>query len=224
MNALLWKSFQTLKQQKIRGIVFLLLPVGYLFVLKQSGLSEEMILVLFPATFTLFSSVIHFSMENVISSESILATPITIRKVWLWNLIFIIATGYLYSILLLTVMNLIGFMSIPLSVEGMTQFAAYLTLCFAFLGASNCHYADYSYTKQLIASVFAIINLAGPFLLLLMGSKAEAYLDHTWMIITIAFFIFGFSFIIMLHSSKEKLLMNTQKLVTVYNNTNIIEE
>jgi hypothetical protein len=164
-------------------------------------------------------------MEDIISSESILATPITIKKIWLWNLIFIVTTGYIYSIILLTVMSLLNLMHISLNLYDVAQLIATLALCFALLGAANCHYADYSLTKQSIASVFAIINLACPFVLLIWGSRIEVYLGSVWIILATAIIIFGIAFIFISNSSKEKLLMNTQKLITVYNNnTNTIEE
>ncbi|AQT86035.1 hypothetical protein ERICIV_01329 [Paenibacillus larvae subsp. larvae] len=230
MNALFWKSLQAMKHRKPRLAVLFILPIIYLYALYRSGLSQETILVFFPATFTLFSSVIHFSMEDIIGSESILATSISIQKIWLWNLIFIVASGYVYSIILLTagtgLLNLVkGIGDFSLSVYDEMQFIANLALCFAFLGAATCHYADYSFGKQMTASVFALIHLACPFVFLIWGSRLEVNQNSVWITLATAVFIFLIAFIFIRNSNKEKLLMNTQKLIMAYNNTNnTIEE
>ncbi|WP_156934209.1 hypothetical protein [Paenibacillus zanthoxyli] len=219
MSALLWKSLHTLKQRRIRLIILLILPVVYLFVLLQRDLKGETIAVFFPAAFTLFSSAVHFSMDDLAGSESILATPISILKMWLYNLFFVIVTGHLYCIALLAAgFAFMGqdFGTLSLSFNSIGQLAANLILCFAFLGASTCHYADYGMGKQIVASVFALINLASPFALLLWGSAAV--INTTGIVVTAAvgLVLFVLFFLLTARADKEKLLINTQKLTSVY--------
>jgi len=199
-----------------------LFPIIFFILLKIKNLSNDILFGCFPLVITVFSTIIHFNVEDLIHCEVFLATRFSIKDIWIYNILFVSISGYVYSnIILLSyyVYSMITKTSyINISAMSLVMNVSTLATIVALIGASTIHFADYSKTKQLIASVFAIINVISPLLLIFVGSKLVISYKLIYMNIFLSIFAYLGSYILILYSSKEKLLFNTEDYVKIYSN------
>lgn len=222
MNILTWKKIKELKKSKLKNITFLILPVVYFIALLKFNTDIKNIIAFYPLTFTLFSILINFSIEDLISTETILATNLSIEKIWKSNLIWGVLKSYIYSTFIMCIgllcLSLNG-VKINVNLNAIIQYFTCILTAFSLIGMSTCHYADYSYSKQIIASVFSIIDIISPLILLLFIKKSIVNLNFIIVSLMVSFFLFLISLYIINKSNKEKLIINMSKLVYTYINS-----
>jgi hypothetical protein len=227
MKALLWKRINEFKKNKTKLLFFLLSPILYLLILSLLKYNWNNIIAYFTLTFTTFSMIIHFSVEELISCEVFLATNISIKKLWLTNILFVSLVGFIYSSFILTIGFLISFfileITMHITIYVVIQCAFNILPIIAIVAASTIHFADYSKIKQITASVFSLIGIASPFIFLGIGKNLTVSSKTLSILTIIPFIIFLISYYIINTTNKEKLIINTQTIAKSYQNK-IIEE
>ncbi len=220
MKSLLWKRLNEIKKQKGKLIILLAFPAVYLVVLHVLKIKADAIIAFFGLSVTLVSTIAHFSVEELVASEVLLATNISIRKVWFANALFISVVGYIYS----TILIVIFVISYRLISHGPTAFGGAavvihlfsIFISIAFIGASTVHFADYSKSKQLVASFFSIVSISSPFLVIAFGNRVQYNLYLVAGASLLAAALFMMSYGIVSRADKEKLMINTQMIVRAY--------
>lgn len=222
MNVLIWKKTKELKKSKLKNLIFLILPIIYFVALLKLEQDIQNIIAFYPLTFTLFSVLIDFSIEDLISTETILATNLSIEKIWKSNLIWNVSKGYIYSTFImcfgLLYLSLNG-INININLGIIVQYFICILTAFSLIGMATCHYADYSYSKQIIASIFSLINLTSPLILLFLIKKPIVNLNLIILSLILSCVLLLISLYIINKSNKEKLIINMSKLVYTYNNS-----
>lgn len=227
MNALIWKKYIGIKTNKTKTLLFFISPIIYFIILFMYGVQFEIIISFLSLAFTLFTSMIHWNVEDLVYSEALLVTSMDSKKSWRLNYIFISILGNVYAYLVLLVGTLIlqicGVIEYHFSSTVFMQNACNIFIGMAILGMGTLQYSDFSKMKQLFTSIFSIMSIVVPIGLVVVGNSIHI----TKMIIMIeliaSILLVLIGEIIVRTASNEKLIFNMQKMVDGYIN-NIVND
>jgi hypothetical protein len=227
MRALIWKRINESHKKISKVILFFLFPVLYFGLLYFTGVQWNSIVAYFPFNVITFSVIIHFSIEELVSCEVILATNTSILKLWFINIVFVTITGFIYSIFLLFAFGLILKFAlhkdIALNIYTICQSFLNLFMSAALIAGSTIHFADYTLHKQLIASVFAVLGFVLPVLFVPFGNLIPINSTSIITSVVASALLFLISAIIIYNTNKEKLLINTSSIVKAWETKTIDE-
>lgn len=222
MSSLLWKRVIEIKNQKMRIIISLALSVIilslYIFIFKNDF---NIIFAYFPLATMAINHASLSSMDDILFCETLISSNISLIKMWYFNLLFISITNYLIATFLLCIFSMsLGMYPTYISIS---QNILSLPLSFSVLGCATIHYANYSKINQYIGTVFGL-----SFVVITFGFvKFVNFLpvNHITLIfsILISVVLFVFAYLFMLHSSKEKMLINTTKISNMMNQRSLKE-
>lgn len=222
MRVLIWRNYKEIRNRKIQIAILGIFPIIYYLFFYFNGCDVNILVSFYPLVVTLFGTVLHFSISNIISSEQLLATTLSIKKIWKSNLFWVLISGYIYSSLILVIFSLFMGQIDNLRINAIIEYIFNIFLAGGFIGLATSHYADYGFFKQVIASIFSVVNILCPIIFLFMYKKIILNYKLNLITIIVALLACIISYFIILKSNKEKLIINTSKLVTKYDNT--IEE
>lgn len=228
MYAILWRKIKGLSYNRWRLLLFLVLPFAIFGLFYYRGISVDNLIAVFPYIFTGVCTIVFFSIEDLIFSEVILATPIKIKEIWLVNTMFDFCVFTIYGELALTVsvlgLYLLNVIS-GISLVSITFNMVSLFFVVAMLLASTIHFSDYSKFSQYAASIFAIVNVATPFALLVSGDVISITYNKVYLLAAASALITLIAFSLFRSGNKEKMIINTQSFVEMVNGSeNIISE
>lgn len=226
MNALIWKRLKEVRTRWINFILFLIIPPFYLISLFFITKKIDNIMAYAPVCITLLCTLIHFSVDDLVSSEALLSTSLSVKKIWITNILFTVITTYVYCTILIFLGVVYLYMMgnrVLISMNVIIQYITNLILAFSLVGGATCHYSDYSYIKKLIASFISIINIAVPILFFLYINSI--FIDKMIIFISllIGILLFSTCYFVVYNANKEKIIINIQILVASYNSNNIEE-
>ncbi|WP_054942484.1 hypothetical protein [Paenibacillus ihuae] len=229
MRALMWKKYNEFQRSKIRMLVFFILPAAYLFLLLMLNIKTENIIAFYSLSVILLQTFVFFSIEELVSTEVILATNTSIKKIWLVNLLYTAVIGFIYSNIILWLAVLSGpflfGIDFNITTKAMLHNVLNIVIGASIIGFSTIHYSDYSKFKQVLASVAGLLIYANPFLFLFYyGKEIHVSLQLTGLSFVLALFVLWFSYWIVNNPNKENLIINTQKLLKTFEESNTIEE
>lgn len=228
MKALLWKKVKEIKRNKVKLLAALMLPIimlGWMLILK---INFKYIVSYFPLMVILLDSVILFSIEDFVFAEVILCTNIKIKDIWGSNIIFLNLIGYVYSnILILLSVFLCKYIDLSCTINyiSIIQNLSCILVGIGFLAFSTVHVSSYSYFRQILGSIGAIINIMF-FIAPMVYPKVFLFYDRFSLVILLAAMIlFVISYLIVTFLSKtEELIKNLQSLNKTYKDTQTIDE
>lgn len=227
MDALIWKKYIEIRTNKTKTIIFFISPIIYFLFLHMYGVQYRTIVSFFSLAFTLFSSLIHWNVEDLVYSEALLVTRLDTKKSWRINYIFVSILGNIYAYIVLFIctfiLNMIGNIEFHLSIDIVIQNLCNILLSMAILGMGTLQYSDFSKAKQIFTSVFSILSIAAPVALVVYGNMV--YLTRVIVIIELVLssVLILAGELIMRLTSNERLIFNIQKMVDGYMN-NIIND
>ncbi|WP_379146707.1 hypothetical protein [Paenibacillus sp. sgz500992] len=229
MRALMWKKYSEFQRSKVRVLVFFILPVAYLFLLLILNIKTENVVAFYSLSVILLQTFVFFSIEELVSTEVILATNTSIKKIWLVNLVCTTVIGFIYSNIILWIAVLSGpflfDIDFNITSQAILQNVLNIVVGASIIGFSTIHFADYSKLKQVLASAAGLLIYANPFLFLFYyGKGIEVSLQITGVSFVLSLFILLISYWIVNNPNKEKLIINTQKLLKTFEDSNTIEE
>ncbi len=216
MKSLLWKRLIEIKNNRIRMVFSILISTLVLllsiFIFRNSF---GIVFAYFPIATMAINQMFLASMDDILFCETLISTNISLKKMWLFNLIFVCTGNYIISsTILITCSILLGVFPGYLN---LVQNVLSFTLSFSLLGCATVHYANYSKTNQYIGTVFGLMFMVIPFAFI----KIESFLLVNYLslsvsvLVSIILAVLAYSF--MAHSSKEQMLMNTTKLSNMIN-------
>jgi|GEM_PF-1470019 len=227
MKALLWKRIKESNKKISKIILYLMLPVVYIGLLLFLDIRWNNIVAFFPFGVITLSVFIHFSIEELVSCEVILATNTSIMKLWFINIVFVTVTGFSYSIFLLLacgiILRFIFNSNITVNAYGICQSFLGLFMSAALIAGSTIHFADYSLLKQAIASVFAVLGLVLPILFMPFGNFIPINMLSIIASAAVSVVVFLICTLIIYNTNKEKLLINTSSIVKAWESKTIDE-
>lgn len=233
MEAIMWKKIKELKKNKIRMAAFIALPIVILSWLIFENVPFKYIVAYFPMIIVLLYSIITFSIEDFIFAEVVLSTNITIKKMWLSNIIFILFSGYFYSNILIIITNLCR--NNLIGIYNISQFSfnndyiiknlGCILLSAGFLSFSTFYISSYSYIRQIISSIGSIINIVLIGAPILFPSCFNILAEYNLLLYSISIILIIFSYLIITYlSNPEELIVNLQNLGKTYESTQTIDE
>ncbi|MGH4123318.1 MAG: hypothetical protein ACREV6_10375 [Clostridium sp.] len=228
MSAILWRKIKIITTSKLKVFIFFINPFIILPLFYYRQINIESIVVIFPYIFTGICTMLFFSMEDLIFSEVILATPITLKKIWVTNALFTLVVAFVYAEITLAIfiftlhsLNLIqglSILSIILNVSG-------IFFTFGMLLASTLHLSDYSKSKQYFSSVFAGINVLVAFVFIIKGDILNVTFNVLIIVLVATILLVTISFMLFKNGNKERLIINTQSFINNIDvDENIISE
>lgn len=227
MNPLLWKKVLEFKGNKSKIYIYILVPIIYMTLLMLLKVDFYKVVSYFSLSIILISTFIHYSPEDILFSESILATNISIKEIWYYNIFFIVILGFLYSTIILLVYALIYILSanlnITLFIHSVIQHFLNIIIAASLIGAATIHLADYSKLKQYVASAFSLALILFPIGFCILGSKIKVDILSMSLSTIISIVLYVICYLIVNRGNNELLIINSAKLVNIYNN-NVIEE
>ena len=215
MNALLWKRCKMLVREKARGAAYVLSPVFialWLVYQDASGLAFGASMVFACAALENF---VVFSVDDLAFSEAMLASPLTVKKIWVYSAAVNIILTLLPAFLWLTIFAAIS--GYPGTGEIVIGAISAALLSSALQPLSLVHLSDYSRKRQVIASVAACINIAISALLLFYASSLPEMGTSLLLFssVGLSIILLAVSFVVFGQGSPEKLLNNTKEFVSV---------
>ncbi|MCB2362193.1 hypothetical protein [Clostridium estertheticum] len=224
MNALLWKKVNEMKQNKYRMGALIIVPILFLVILLINKRQLRYIVSYFPLMIILLNAVIMFSIEDLVMSEIIFATRLSIKKIWEFNIFIITISGYIYSNIILLVYILINGLG-SISIGDFFNNLFCIVIGCGLIGFSTLHLSDYSTVKQWVSSIGAVFNLILMIALLAIPFMLEILTRYEYNLVAASLFMFLISYLILrFKSSKENLIINVQSLSKVYSDTQTIDE
>ncbi len=216
MKSLLWKRLIEVQNNKIRLAFSLLISTLVLFlsifVFKNNF---DIVFAYFPMATMAINQMFLASMDDILFCETLISTNISLKKMWWFNLIFVSIGNYIISTTLIVICSLLlgvfpGYLYL---VQNILSFI----LSISVLGCATIHYANYSKINQCIGTVFGLTFMIIPFVFVKFISLLPvSYLSLSIStLISIILAVLAYSF--MVHSSKEKMLINTAKLSNMMN-------
>ncbi|OWR29890.1 hypothetical protein CDO73_12460 [Saccharibacillus sp. O23] len=220
MRALLWKRWIEFKSSKIKILFLIFSPIIYYFLLINLSLSSTIAIAYFPLCTILISNYAHWNVEDLIHGESLLVTSLNPFILWWSNCLFVSLSSIIYSIFLLFLFNFPVFSmygtSYTLSLNSCTQSMALSVLGIGLIAISTVHNTDFSKFKQYFTSIFGILNFFIPLLPFLIGFYLPLNLLTTVLSLVIGITLTFCSIVIARKSTREKLVINIQKLSEAY--------
>lgn len=227
MRALIWKRINESNKKVSKIVAFLLFPLIYIVLLNIANIQWNSIVAYFPFNVITFSVIIHFSIEELVSCEVILATNTSIIKLWFINIVYVTVTGFIYSLFVLFIFYFISknilYKDVTVSLYAIWHLFLNLFASSALIAGSTIHFADYSFHKQAIASVFAILGFVLPILFIPFGNMIPINMLSLFTVVVVSFIVFSISALIIYNTNKEKLLINTSGMVKAWEGKTIDE-
>lgn len=226
MKAFLWKRLLTIKDSKVRLYLFLLIPPMYFFFI-QSKVNIDNIIAYFPLICTLFLSLVHWNVEDLIYSENIIATILNKKIIWKSNFIFIVFSGYIYSTIImclgLLILKLVFGNNISINILPCIQYIVSIFIAVVIISLSTIYYCDFSKTKQYFSSIFSISNLLSLLIFYYFGNRISISIVNIVISLIISVILFIIANRLVNLSSNETLIRNIQLLSDGYTN-NVLNE
>lgn len=216
MKSLLWKRLIEIKNNRIRMVFSILISTLVLllsiFIFRNSF---GIVFAYFPISTMAINQMFLASMDDILFCETLISTNISLKKMWLFNLIFVCVGNYIISTMLLVICSLLlgifpGYLYL---VQNILSFI----LSFSLLGCATVHYANYSKTNQYIGTVFGLMFMIIPFVFIKVGSFLSVSYLSLSISALISIVLAVLAYLFMAHSSKEKMLINTAKLSNMMN-------
>lgn len=220
MNAIIWKKYINIRNNKTRLYLFLVFPILYFILLNFMYIDTNVILAYFAFTCTLCSNFFHWNVEDLIYSEVMLVSQISIKKYWRTNYLLITLSGYIYSFLILIIGSVLCTAltdrDFSFSGSAAVQSITLIVTAMSVIAMSSVHYSDFSRIKQIYTGVFGVMPIIVPiFLCLYPKYFIVDYYFGVW-IVVISVLLIILSEIIVGRTKNENLVINIQKLVTGY--------
>lgn len=222
MRLLLWKKMKELKRTPLKVVIALLLPViliiVYYYFLK---IEFAKISYFLPFIVCCFAQIIFFNVEDLTYTPIFTAMGIRTRVVWLSNIVVLLLYGFILSNFSLFLFSFIFRESLNylIILSNLISFV----FSFTFLGLSTLHYSCNSKVEQLIASVFAILNMISP-LIIFISKYIELNLNIIIILSVLCFILLVNLFIYMKKNRSEKLINNIQVYVGAYDDKFFTED
>ncbi|QOR36625.1 hypothetical protein IMX26_07410 [Clostridium sp. 'deep sea'] len=227
MKAILWKKYLNIKKNKVKTLLFLLMPIVYFILNTIKEININTTIAYFPFICTLLSNLCNWSLEDLVYTEVILTSKINIKSIWKANHLFIAIAGYCYS---LTVLFIAVITSSILynNVHGISVLAVLMCFFFvladiAILANSTVHYSDFSKLKQIYSSIFGIASIALPTLFLFKTQYFAVNPLYFSGIVGGSIILLYVANLIVNTTNNESLIINMQKLQIGYINSVILE-
>ena len=213
MNALLWKKLHELKNNKAKIIILLLLPVLYIILLLKLKIDVNLITAYYTLAITLPCSGFLFESLDVLSSEVLLASDISIKQIWRFNVYFSVITNFLYSLIVL--ISAILLLKINIGLYSIFQNISNVVISISLVSGSILYFCDYTKIKKTVGLIFGLPNLFFPILLAKYGNSITVNTKNTLVYTTISLIIYLlFELIVKLSANNEKVLINIRNTIT----------
>lgn len=226
MNAIIWKKYINITSNKKKLIIFLIFPIIYLVLLWIIKVDTNVIFSFFPLTYTVCSNFFHWNVEDLVYSEVLLNSTISVKKFWRLNYLFISITGYIYSYFVLAIGYItLKLLNIHITIipESIIYSLLFFFVAMAIIAVASLQYTDFSKFKQYATIPFSILPLVLPVLLVM---YPVYFRISTWEALGLfigALIILSISEIIVACTKNETLLKNIYKLTSAYT-ANIVND
>lgn len=216
MKSLLWKRLIEIRNNRIRMIFSILISTLVLllsiFIFRNSF---GIVFAYFPIATMAINQMFLASMDDILFCETLISTNISLKKMWWFNLIFVCIGNYIISTTLLVICSLL--LGVLPGCIYLVQNILSFILSISLLGCATIHYANYSKINQCVGTVFGLTFMIIPFVFVKFISLLPvSYLSLSISaLISIILAVLAYAF--MAYSSKEKMLINTEKLSDMMN-------
>jgi len=227
MNAILWKKYIDLRNSRMKILLFFVAPIVYYVALIMNGIQYNTIFGFFSLAFTVFSSSIHWDVEDMVYSESLVSTTVNAKTSWKLNFVVVSLVGNLYSWIILffgsIILEIVDPSYMTFHIVDVLQLICNVFVSMAIVAYGTIFYLDFTKAKQMYSGIFSIQNIVIPIVLFIYGNHVN--LSVTILVIEVALcaVLFVIAAIIAKYSTSEKLVINLQKLVEGYTN-NLIND
>ncbi|WP_194191479.1 hypothetical protein [Clostridium chrysemydis] len=220
MNAILWKKIKAMKNQKIKLVISILLPILLQFIYYVKGIDINLIVGFMPYISVSIGAILLFNIEDLLYSEVILGTPLTLKRIWTINATIIVTISVVYCELILVGLLILTSSFSIITFKAIIMNLISILLSLGLILMSTIHWKNYSKGNQYLASVFALINFVSPFAFLF-------YANYLININLIGYFIISILLIILgtlyfKAGNAEELIINAEEFITSYDNQNTV--
>ncbi len=161
MNALIFKKYLEIVNNKLRLTSFFILPIICFFSTLYFNIPMEKVAFYCPLCVSLLHILVFWNQENIVLSGNLIFTPLTPQKVWLTNAIFPTVTYYIYCSIVFIISICVYCVHFNLSIPFQCLFYGVLNIIPAigitvFSTLSNI---ENTTLKQWIAAPSSLLNL-----------------------------------------------------------------
>ncbi|SET03369.1 hypothetical protein [[Clostridium] polysaccharolyticum] len=222
MDALLWKKFKEIKNQRIRTAVILAFPFLISIILIINPVHGVGLSASLPLFNLMICWLLMFNIEDFVFAEVVFGTGINIWKMWCFDMLYSIITAAFYTGIEILLLSVLGAGNYRIDIVKL--FVSFCCGC-GLICFATCYICDYSKLKNYISSIGGIFNF------LLLGYICVTYGQAVWLIkylnplFAVSIILAVFSIVIVYKFSRiEKFVNNIRKLSDGYENKNFIDE
>jgi hypothetical protein len=218
MNVLMWKKIKELSKKPVNLLIFLLIPSALLILYnKVFHINLLYIFQVLPLISCCFSTIMIFNVEDITYLSWYNLLGIKTRTVWLQNLLFIIIFQFI-----VTEITLIAFAyiySVDINWYTILVNLSMIIIAICLIGLSTIHFSSNGKISVIIASVFALVNMASPVIPIALFSLEDVIkYDVIYTVLVFASLIAFLSMYIYMGVNRgEDLINNTQIYTGGYN-------
>jgi hypothetical protein len=219
MRALVWKKAIEFKNNKIRSILFFVMPILYLIFLRFYCKDIAIVAFYMPIICTYLCIFLGHNLEDMAYESTLLLTPVTPKRRWIANSLIISVSSYLWSGFCL----IIWACTFHLSYRPVVFSLLNLLAPFALVLSVTLYCVDYSKLKQWLQVPFGVSGIVLFFMLCICPDilpHNEKGLLLGWVL---SLLIVVFCLLLNRKSTPEDLVINTDNMLRAYV-SNILNE
>lgn len=225
MGAILWKKNKELMNNKKKLFLVFLILVVTMVVLIVNPIELRDTVFGLPVFNSILFWLLLFSIEDFVYAEGVLGTNITIKEMWIGNIIMINLFSFISSVvqsaIILRITNKLGQITFINFFDGISAFVIGLGL----VAFATFYISDYSKIRNIVSSVGGIINIAILGYMVVVSGNLNKVYQYRFYVLVISILLSGFSVISVYNfSSSEKFIMNIKNLGQAYDNASNIDE
>lgn len=218
MKVLMWKKVKELRKKPVNLLFFLLIPCA-LFILYNKVFHINLLYIfqVLPLISCCFSTIMIFNVEDNTYLSWYNLLGIKTRTVWLQNILFIIIFQFIVTEITLIAFVFIYSININWYTVLVNLSMIIITVC--MIGLSTIHFSSNGKISVIIASVFALLNMASPIIPIALFTLEDVTKFNVIYILIVfaSLIIFLFMYIYMGANRGEDLINNTQVYTGGYN-------